>query len=75
MAITKSTASADNMLIVGVKVADLQSYNFKYISHSQKLMYFSFKFEANSTRIGDTMMFEKTCETGKSDSEKIDGKV
>ena len=38
-------------------------------------MYFSFKFEANSTRIGDTMMFEKTCETGKTDSEKMDGKV
>ena len=38
-------------------------------------MHVSFKFEANSVRIGDTRMFEKTCETGKTDSEKIDGKV
>ena len=37
-------------------------------------MYVSFKFEANLVRIGDTRMFEKTCETGKTDSEKIDGK-
>ena len=38
-------------------------------------MHVSFKFEANSVRIGDTRMFEKTCEIGKTDSEKIDGKV
>ena len=41
----------------------------------RSLMYFSFKFEANLTRIGDTMMFEKTFETEKTDSEKINSKV
>ena len=37
--------------------------------------YVSFKFEANSVRIGDTMMFEKRVKQEKTDSEKIDGKV